>query len=587
MKKPGTQPLKWQMLGIMLGCWLVPVILILWAMSWYISTAFNGQTAEAQTESLAEQFAANMQMCADRVEGAAQASRIASYDTTITDAWEDYADGGLYMTLYRSTKSFIDLQYRSDNRFRFAVLWFDEDPENMVVYTQIEKSGVRADNVIQCIDRDGQAVIEIARELDTGLAFAEMGGEVYMIRNIVDRSYKTVATLVMSLNIPYYFESLQTLPWSEELTVTLGDARLNIKGSGMHTAGELGLDPDSSGYICDGWENSWIQSVQKTGSYTMSALVKADYSSVTEQSRSYKYVLLGMFILLVPLVILVLVFFRSRISRPIERLMQGASEIENGKLGYQLEDGATSREFMILTDSFNHMSGQLQSQFDRLYQEELALRDARIKALQSHINPHFLNNTLEIINWQARMSGDAKVSQMIEALTTVMDAVIARDKRSEVTLAEEMGYINAYLYIISERFGRRLTITKDIDESVLDCMVPRLILQPVLENAVEHGISPGGKASIAIRGFMEGVALILEVENDGSLTEEDAEKIARLLSPEYDANSGADRNLGIANVNSRLKIMRGGNSGLTIKQGGDNQVIARLVIEPRAEPTFL
>ena len=72
-------------------------------------------------------------------------------------------------------------------------------------------------------------------------------------------------------------------------------------------------------------------------------------------------------------------------------------------MGYQLSYQANSREFQYLTDSYNHMSGQLQHQFNRLYQEELALRDAHIKALQAHINPHFLNNTLEIINWEARM----------------------------------------------------------------------------------------------------------------------------------------------------------------------------------------
>ena len=173
--------------------------------------------------------------------------------------------------------------------------------------------------------------------------------------------------------------------------------------------------------------------------------------------------------------------------------MAGAADIREGKWGRRVDCQAGSREFEYLTDSFNQMSAQLQNQFDCLYQEELARRDAQIKALQAHINPHFLNNTLETINWQARMSGDAKASKMIEALSTVLDAALDRKGMPEVRLAEEMTYVNAYLYIVAQRFGRRLTVDIDLPDQLMDCMVPRLILQPVIENAVEHGIKPGGQ----------------------------------------------------------------------------------------------
>ena len=132
------------------------------------------------------------------------------------------------------------------------------------------------------------------------------------------------------------------------------------------------------------------------------------------------------------------------------------------------------------------MSARLQTQFDCLYQEELARRDAQIKALQAHINPHFLNNTLESINWQARMSGDVKASRMIEALSTVLDAALDRKGMPEVPLSEEMRYVNAYLYIVTQRFGERLKVDIDLPGALMGCRVPRLILQPVIENAVEH-----------------------------------------------------------------------------------------------------
>lgn len=88
--------------------------------------------------------------------------------------------------------------------------------------------------------------------------------------------------------------------------------------------------------------------------------------------------------------------------------------IEEGKFGYQIEMKGNSKEFAYLTDAFNSMSAKLKYQFETIYSEELALKDARIMALQSQINPHFLNNTLEIINWEARINENYKVSQMIE-----------------------------------------------------------------------------------------------------------------------------------------------------------------------------
>src|SRR5699024_9412812 len=222
------------------------------------------------------------------------------------------------------------------------------------------------------------------------------------------------------------------------------------------------------------------------------------YEVLLAPIRSYQVALGVMLALLVPLLLLTVTFFRRKVSTPMEHLMSGAREIESGHLGYQVNYLADTLEFRYLTDSFNHMSGRLRAQFDRLYREEIALRDAQIKALQAHINPHFLNNTLEIINWEARMSGNQSVSRMIEALSTVLVAALDRTKRPEVTLREEMRYVDAYLYIITQRFGSRLSVCVEIPEALLSCRVPRLILQPVIENAVEHGIRPNGRGVVCL-----------------------------------------------------------------------------------------
>lgn len=176
------------------------------------------------------------------------------------------------------------------------------------------------------------------------------------------------------------------------------------------------------------------------------------------------------------------------------------------------------------------------------------------------------------------MSGDAKASKMIEALSTVLDAALDRKGMPEVRLAEEMTCVNAYLYIVAQRFGRRLTVDIDLPDQLMDCMVPRLILQPVIENAVEHGIKPGGQGRVALRGYLKEEFLILEIENDGGLSAEDEGHIARLLSPDYDMAGEPSGNIGIANVNQRLRILYGPRCGLSIFPGQGALVTARLTI---------
>ena len=96
-----------------------------------------------------------------------------------------------------------------------------------------------------------------------------------------------------------------------------------------------------------------------------------------------------------------------------------------------------------------------------------------------------------------------------------LDAALDRKSSPQVRLAEEMTYVNAYLYIVAQRFGKRLTVDVDLPEELMDCLVPRLILQPVIENAVEHGIGASGQGRVALRGSRQGDRLVLEIQNDG------------------------------------------------------------------------
>ena len=153
-----------------------------------------------------------------------------------------------------------------------------------------------------------------------------------------------------------------------------------------------------------------------------------------------------------------------------------------------------------------------------------------------------------------------------------------RRREQLIPLSEEMNYADAYLYIISRRFGENLEVIKEIDDSCMQRKVPRLIIQPIIENAIEHGMNFSGRGKIRIRVREEGNKLFIEVMNSGKLTEKDREKIGELLG-ENDMKEVHSVSLGIRNVNKRLKILYGEECGLTIKSDNNGWTVSTIIVK--------
>ena len=309
--------------------------------------------------------------------------------------------------------------------------------------------------------------------------------------------------------------------------------------------------------------------------HKISYLVELDHDTIHSERVSMSVMLILAVLFTLPLMAFLVLFLYRHVNAPVLRLVEAFQKIEKGNFGCRIGQQEESEEFMYLTEAFNRMSEKLKTQFEQIYLEELALKDANIKALQSQINPHFLNNTLEIINWEARMDGNEKVSSMIEALSTMLEATLNRKKQPMIPLREELAYVDAYCCIIKQRFGEKICFEKELDESLLEILVPRLIIQPIIENAVEHGRS-GIQAKIVLNIFRDGNRLVIRVINDGVLTKEDRERIDQLLDGRVEAERSVS--LGIRNVNKRLKIIYGESFGLTIKNDNEGHTVSTLVV---------
>ncbi len=568
--------LKWGLIFIVMACWILPIIIISSITWYYITHNINDQITSTVTSSVSN----SVKSSASLINSAIRSSRNASYDPTIKNAYSAYQlkidDDS---TLYGKVTTFLEQQYKYDANFVTAELYFCDNPRTLY-YTYNETYNATFNDVLEYQNHVLAAVQNYSKTLGANVGFLNVRGNIYMVRNILGSDYQPYAVLTMQLNTENMFGSIKDVVWEKDATIWLNDTPLVLIGKQLD-AKKLGITFTQNSQTFQTVENQSLLygMTNQSDECSLSYAITVDKSSLFKEFAGFQYILIVIMILIIPLLFVVIWFFTGNVSLPISRLITEAKNIENGDFGVQVNDRFHSTEMQYLTDAFNSMSYKLKYQFDRIYKEEIALRDARIMALQSQINPHFLNNTLEIINWEARLSDNFKVSSMIEALSTMLDAAMDRKKRPIIHISEEMMYVDAYLYIISERFGKRLTVEKEIDSSLLDLYVPRLILQPIIENAVEHGIQPQQKGTIRIRLYQEEDSLIFEVVNDGVLRPEDEKNIERLLSDDYDVSSESSNNLGIHNVNQRLKIIYGQNSGLVIKMNREDRTVAKITID--------
>ncbi|MDO4308400.1 MAG: histidine kinase [Eubacteriales bacterium] len=580
MKKKGFQAKKptsiqWKMVSIMLLYWVIPFILMIAGVGHYLVK----RQEKAVLERMAGQLELDDQISIERLDSAISDSRQATYDRTLYGYYNELRrEQTSFSEAFNKGQYYMTRQFGKRKEISDSIFMIKSNPENLKITTYNTPAGGSYRHLETYWEKDHEAVMELAETLDTSIGLYYREGRLYLVRNLVNAAFEPWGILVHRLNMNYCLEPLLKSTEEGYIKVKIGDHTVVSQGDQM-AWDELPLfdsTKDAAWMVEGGW--AYIYQTVKGSDFTLSTVLRVDTGELFTPLYDYQYLILIMIAFLVPMILIFLMLARKYLIRPLNIMVEHAREIENGNLGCQLHENTRSLEFESLRDSFNHMSKTLKYQFDHIYEEELALRDAKIMALQSHINPHFMNNTLEIINWEARLGGNEKVSKMIEALSTLMDAAMDRRKLPEVPFSEEMIYVNAYLYIASERLGKRLKVVKELDESTMQCLVPRLILQPIIENAVEHGVVPRGEGTVTLRSFFIDHFLVLEIENDGEMTGENQERIKRLLSPDYDTSKESSGNLGIANVNQRLRILYGEDCGLFISCEGENKVVSRLLI---------
>ncbi len=244
----------------------------------------------------------------------------------------------------------------------------------------------------------------------------------------------------------------------------------------------------------------------------------------------------------------------TNLSKAMEKFGQGDFEID---LKVESED-----EIGRLSQTFNKMVDDMNELVNTVYEQKMLKQKAQIQSLQMQINPHFLYNTLDTVNWMARIKGADDIGDMISALGSLMRYSLA--KESYVKIREEIRNLEDYLFIQSYRYGDKMNSQIEIDDSLLDVFIPRLLIQPIVENAIVHGIEEKmDTGTVTIRFWQELEDLFIQIEDDGvGMTEEN---IMRILNGDISSKNSNHTSIGVINVNKRIQMIYGSEYGLTIQ----------------------
>lgn len=284
------------------------------------------------------------------------------------------------------------------------------------------------------------------------------------------------------------------------------------------------------------------------------------------------------------LLMTVLAFRVARgITGPIEVLIARMRQAQKGDFSVPalLPDPAAEAllpkdEIGQLHRTFRMMIQQIDELINENYAKQLTIKETQFKALQAQINPHFLYNTLESINWEAKMGGQPRISRMVEALGFLLRSSISQ-KESIVTLGYELDIINSYMAIQLIRFEERLIFEHHVPTHLHACLLPKLTLQPLVENAIHHALEPMVEpCHIAIRASVREDSLVLSVEDDGpGMTAEQLELVMRGEAP------GRGNGIGLSNIRERLALAFGEGYGLHIESspGQGTRVLVHIPYE--------
>ena len=253
------------------------------------------------------------------------------------------------------------------------------------------------------------------------------------------------------------------------------------------------------------------------------------------------------------------------IYRPIKALMNKMEQVSQGDLNVHIPEESYGSDLKTLISGFNIMVRQVNGLMEQVKEEQRQAHKIELNMLQSQIQPHFLYNMLDSIHWQAAYNKDKEASEMLQTLANYYRRSISKGN-DIIPLKEELAIVTDYLKLQNMRYDNLVDLTLDIPEHWYDLPIPKLTLQPLVENSIYHGFRTDGmkRGRLIIRAEAEGEDVIITVEDDGKgMSSDEAQRLNDSLRS-YDDSAG----YGLRNVHKRFEIYFGSKYGLYLQSNG-------------------
>ena len=296
--------------------------------------------------------------------------------------------------------------------------------------------------------------------------------------------------------------------------------------------------------------------IDKTDWYMVNVLPKSSILSTIKTQRNYLFIIV---ILTIIMAIILAAYLVKVINKRLFQVIDGMRQVPNGHLNNYIENDS-SDEVGELIDNYNYMISKMSVLIDEQYKLGKEVKNAELKALQSQINPHFLYNTLDMINWMAQKNMNKEISLAVKNLAKFYKLSLNKGK-DITTIRNEVEHSKLYVNLQNMRYDNRITLITRLDESLMDCSIPKITFQPIIENSINHGILGRGmeSGSILISGYISQGNLIIQISDDGIGIEK--EVLPLILKDNNLQTKGSG--YGLKNINQRIKLLYGESYGLS------------------------
>ena len=339
------------------------------------------------------------------------------------------------------------------------------------------------------------------------------------------------------------------------------------------------MDADKDTVLTDTGNNGKLYSISRSDKTGWTVVDCTNVRELLSKSRQAQSVYVLTAIVLVIVALLFSRFMARSITLPIQKLRDSMKKVQEGDFSVSDVVVDSRNEIGSLTKSFDVMTHRIQELMEQNVHEQEEKRKSELKALQSQINPHFLYNTLDSIIWMAEGKRNEEVVLMTASLARLLRQSISNEDEV-VPIANEVEYARGYLTIQKMRYKDKLEFQIDVDPSILYIPLIKLVLQPIIENAIYHGLKyKESKGLLIVKGFMKDGNAVLQVIDDGvGMDEETLSHIYDKHKVNYHSNG-----VGVYNVQKRLKLYYGDDYGITYESEKGKGTTATITIPGRQE----